>query len=343
MHESGVPSYDRIQLAHGSGGLLMRDLIERLFLRHLDSPELAQLDDAAELTLESQAIAFTTDTFVVKPIFFPGGDIGGLAVSGTVNDLLMKGARPWCLSLGLILEEGFPMAHLERILESIRRTCNLAGVRVVTGDTKVVGRGEADGVYINTAGLGYILPGVTVGGANARDGDAVIVSGAVGRHGVAVMAERHGLHLRSPVRSDAMPLTGIVVPLLEHFPRVVHVLRDPTRGGMAATLNEIAAQSRAGMVITESAVPVDDNVTAVCDLLGFDPFYLPCEGRFIAIVESAAAGDILAFLTSLDGCTEPALIGNVTCDPPGEVHLLTTAGSRKLLDLPTGELLPRIC
>ena len=343
MHDGEIPPCDRILLAHGSGGLLMRNLIEKFFLRYLCSPELLPLDDAAELSLESTSIAFTTDMFVVKPIFFPGGDIGSLAVSGTVNDLLMKGARPGSLSLGLILEEGFPLAHLERILESIRQTCDRAGVRIVTGDTKVVGRGEADGVYINTAGVGCILPQVKVSGANARPGDAVIVSGSVGRHGIAVMAERNGLHLRVPVLSDAMPMTQAVLPLLERFPKALHVLRDPTRGGVAATLNEIASSSGVSIVLTESTVPIDDTVSAVCDLLGFDPLYLPCEGRFIAVVEPSAAADIIAFLTSLDDCRDAAIIGEVTGSPSGEVHLLTASGVLKILDLPTGEMLPRIC
>ncbi|MCE5252240.1 hydrogenase expression/formation protein HypE [bacterium] len=334
---------ERILLAHGSGGAMMHNLIRDVFLRHLDSPELAALDDAAELTIDSVRIAFSTDTFVVKPIFFPGGDIGSLAVCGTVNDVLMKGARPLYLSLGFVIEEGFFLKDLERIVHSIGQTSIEAGVSVVTGDTKVVGSGEMDGICINTAGIGVISAGISVSGSNAHAGDSILVSGTIGEHGIAVLAERNGLSLRGAVRSDAAPLTGTVLPFLDRFGASIHVLRDPTRGGLAATLNEIAGSSGVGIVVQESVVPVSDPVSAVCGLLGFDPLYLPCEGRFLAIVDDAVASDAVTFLRTMGNCPDAAMIGMVADSPHGEVILSTASGGRRILDMPVGELLPRIC
>ena len=333
---------ERIQLAHGSGGEMMHRLISDTILS-ISSPDSgSSMDDAAELKTGGR-IAFTTDTFVVKPIFFPGGDIGDLAVSGTVNDLLMKGARPSYLSMGLVLEEGLPMADLERILGSIRTACEEAGATIVTGDTKVVNRGDADSIFINTAGVGDILPGINISGTNARPGDAVIVSGTVGRHGIAVMAERNGLNLTGDITSDAAPLTKQVLPLLERFGQSVRVLRDPTRGGVATTLNEIARTSNVGITVDETSVPVDDTVNAVCELLGFEPMYLPCEGRFLAFVDAGIASDIVAFLASETDCRRPSIIGEVTKETQGIVQLRTLSGGLRILDMPSGELLPRIC
>ncbi len=322
---------------------MMHRLISDTILCYTDSSGHTPLDDAAELVMEGNNIAFSTDTFVVKPVFFPGGDIGSLAVSGTVNDLLMKGARPAFLSLSFVLEEGFLFEDLERILESIRRTSQQANVRIVTGDTKVVGRGEADSIFINTAGVGNILPGVNISGENAKPGDAVIVSGTIGRHGIAVLAERNGLNLKGNIISDASPLNDVVLPLLGRFKEAVHTLRDPTRGGVATTLNEIARSSNIGIILDESSIPVDETVNAVCDLLGFEPLYLPCEGRFFALVERSSAGEVLAFLTSDTGCSEAAIIGEVTHSTPGVVQLRTTSGGLRILDMPSGEMLPRIC
>lgn len=334
---------DRILLAHGAGGSLMHRLIKEVLLKYLDSPELAPLDDAAELRMDGDRLAFSTDSFVVKPLFFPGGDIGSLAVSGTVNDLLMKGARPTYLSLGLMLEEGFPVGDLTRILESIRRTSEAAAVSVVTGDTKVVPRGEADGVFINTAGVGSILPQVHISGRNARAGDVVIVSGGIGEHGVAVMAERNGLKLGGDIASDAAPLNRVVLPLLERFGEAVHSLRDPTRGGVAASLNEIAEASRVEIVLEEAAVPVREPVNAVCELLGFDPLYVPCEGRFLAVVDAAIAEETVELLRGELGCPQARRIGSVGDAEEGAVQLRTTSGGSRILDMPAGELLPRIC
>lgn len=334
---------DYITLAHGAGGQRMRDLIEGHIVPLCPSPELRLMDDAAAVNVGKASIAFTTDSFVVQPLFFPGGDIGSLAVSGTVNDLLMKGARPLYLSLGFIIEEGFPVTRLDRILDSIATTCSLAGVSIVTGDTKVVGKGQADGLYINTSGIGEILPSVSVSGSNARPSDKIIVSGSIGRHGIAVMAERNGLNLRTPVSSDAGPLTDSVIPLLTSFAESVHVLRDPTRGGIAAALTEIAAASGITVTIDETAVPVDNQVAAVCELLGFDPLHLPCEGRFVAFVEGDAADDILTFLSVECRLQDARILGEVSDAYPGHVYLMSSAGALKILDRPDGEMLPRIC
>jgi len=321
----------------------MHSLIRDEMLAILDSGDSSRLDDAAELSLNGSRLAFSTDTFVVKPIFFPGGDIGSLAVSGTVNDVLMKGARPLWLSLGIVMKEGFKRDDLRRILESASAACRTAGVSVVTGDTKVVGRGELDGIAVNTAGIGAILPDIHVGGTHAKPGDAVMVSGDIGRHGIAVMTERNGLRLTGNIDSDAAPLTHAVIPLLEQFGASIHVLRDPTRGGIAATLNEIAESSSVTVVLDESSVPVSEEVEAVSEILGFDPLHLPCEGRFLAFVDRAVADDVTVFLSGFEGCRNAAVIGTVESSIEGEVLLDTLSGGRRILDMPSGELLPRIC
>ena len=332
-----------ITLAHGSGGSRMQSLISDTILKYLSSPELDVLDDAAELKIDSDRLAFSTDTFTVKPIFFPGGDIGSLAVSGTVNDVLMKGARPLCLSLGMVIEEGFPMPDFERILKSIQQACTEAGVRIVTGDTKVVGKGEMDGVFINTSGIGQILPELNLACTSARVGDAVIVSGDIGAHGVAVMTERNGLHLTGEIKSDAAPLTGTIIPLLEKYGNAFHVLRDPTRGGVATTLNEIANSSRVGIILDEADIPVSEAVNAVCDLLGFDPLYLPCEGRFLAFVDQKEKDNIITYLNGEGNCPNAKIIGKVVDASTPEVQLKTFTGGYRYLDVPAGEMLPRIC
>lgn len=334
---------ERIMLAHGSGGRTMQRLIKEVFLKYLDSPELSNLDDAAELTVGGNRLAFSTDTFVVKPVFFPGGDIGSLAVSGTVNDLLMKGGRPLYLSLAFVIEEGFPMKDLTRIMESIEATSEQAEVSVVTGDTKVVGTGDADGIFINTTGVGVIPPAVNVGGRNARLGDAVIVSGDIGAHGMAIMSERNRLELTGDIKSDAAPLNRVVLPLLGQFGEAIHTLRDPTRGGSAASLNEIAVSSGVTILLEESAIPISAPVSAVCEILGLDPLYLPCEGRFLAFVAPNVADDVLSFLHNLKACRQASTIGRVEASSSGEVQLVTTTGGRRILDMPAGEMLPRIC
>ncbi|MBU0507069.1 MAG: hydrogenase expression/formation protein HypE [bacterium] len=333
-----------IQLAHGSGGKKMYELIKETILAQLGINTDNGLDDAAELHVETSRLAFTTDSFVVKPLFFSGGNIGSLAVSGTVNDLLMKGATPKHLSLGLIIEEGFALEDLNTILKDIKKHCDYAGVTIVTGDTKVVGKGEADGIFINTSGVGEILPETNIKGSNAKPGQAVIVSGTMGEHGVAVMAKRNELDLEGNITSDAMPLTKTVLPLLAKFAPSVHVLRDPTRGGVATTLNEIALDSHVEISIQESELPVSPHVQAVSDLLGFDPLYLPCEGRFLAIVDGDKANEIVAFINAQDQNNKACIIGTVEkTATTGGVMLTTLTGGKRVLDLPVGELLPRIC
>jgi hydrogenase expression/formation protein HypE len=334
---------ERVLMAHGAGGSMMHRLIREVVLRHLKIPDVHAMDDAAALRLDTGRIAFSTDSFVVKPLFFPGGDIGSLAVSGTVNDLLMKGAQPLFLSLGLVIEEGFPLDDLESILASTARTCEEAGVRVVTGDTKVVGKGDADGIYLNTSGMGPLLPGVDLSGLHARPGDAVLVSGTLGEHGIAVLSQRNGLNLTGEIRSDAAPLHSAVLPLLRRFPGAVHVLRDPTRGGAGATLNEIAEASRVRITVREEDLPVSDPVRSVCDLLGLDPLYLPCEGRYIAIIQPEAAETVLDMLQNDLQLSEARRIGTVSSSDRGEVLLETRSGGHRIIDMPTGELLPRIC
>ncbi|EKD51130.1 MAG: hypothetical protein ACD_62C00339G0008 [uncultured bacterium] len=333
-----------IQLSHGSGGKKMLELIQNVIFKHLSSPELRQLDDSAELSMKSSRIAFTTDSFVVKPIFFPGGTIGSLAVSGTVNDLLMKGAQPRHLSLGLIIEDGFPLSDLERILGDIAQACQEAHVSIATGDTKVVGRGEADQIFINTSGVGEILPHAHVSGHLAQNGDVVIVSGTIGEHGVAVMSQRNGLKLTGKIASDAAPLTNTVLPLLEKWGTELHVLRDPTRGGVATTLNEIASASQVTITLNENDLPVSEPVQFVSNLLGFDPLYLPCEGRFLAIVRPEHAKDIVKHLHTLPHGAQARIIGEVTQQKnTSGVMLNTLTGGKRILDMPVGELLPRIC
>ncbi|MBA7558905.1 Carbamoyl dehydratase HypE [subsurface metagenome] len=334
---------DRIQLSHGSGGEMMHRLITDVILRNIGDTENTLLDDAAELPAGKGNIAFSTDSFVVKPLFFPGGDIGSLSVSGTVNDILMKGARPSYMSLSFILEEGFYMKSFVKILKSIRITAQKAGVAIVTGDTKVVRKGDADGMFINTAGIGTIMPGVHISGKNAHVGDKIIVSGSIGRHGIAVMTERNGIKLSGDITSDAMPMTDSVLPLLERYPDTVHVLRDPTRGGLATTLNEIAETSGISMSIQEQDIPVDEIVQSVCDLLGYDPLLLPCEGRFIAIVEDDIADEIISFLCKSCNCENARIIGEIAGVSTGEVILQTVTGGERIIDMPAGELLPRIC
>ncbi|MFC1556733.1 hydrogenase expression/formation protein HypE [candidate division KSB1 bacterium] len=333
----------RIMMGHGAGGSMSQSLVKDFFLKHIGSPELSVLDDAASIMVNGTGLAFSTDTFVVKPLFFPGGNIGSLAVSGTVNDLLMQGSRPMYLSLGFIIEEGFPFESLEKILISIGETAEKAGVRIVTGDTKVVNRNEADGIFINTSGIGELLQDVNTSCANAQVGDAVILSGTVGEHGIAVMAERHGLKLQGAISSDESPQNHIIIPLLEKFSSSIHILRDPTRGGVAAALNEIAESSNVEIEIEEESVSISSHVRSVCDILGFDPFYLPCEGRFIAFVEGIYVDKVVTCLHESLGCTDAAVIGRVTGQRAGRVKLTTFLGGKRILDMPSGEILPRIC
>lgn len=335
-------SGDKILLAHGSGGKLSHDLIARVMLPAFANPVLAELHDAARLEMAGARLAFTTDSYVVKPLFFAGGDIGKLAVCGTVNDLAVGGAVPRYLSAGFIIEEGFPIADLRRIVASMKAAADEAGVSIVTGDTKVVEKGAVDGIYINTAGIGTVIPGTDISTARVRPGQSVILSGPVGDHAVAVMAGRHGLVLPASVASDCAPLGGLVQAVLAAVPEVA-VLRDPTRGGLATTLNEIAAQAGVGIIIDEAAIPVRPEVQAVCDILGFDPLYLANEGKVIIIVESSLNDKVVAVMRQQPYGREARVIGRVTAAPAGQVGLATGIGGVRLLDMLVGDQLPRIC
>jgi hydrogenase expression/formation protein HypE len=341
-------SADLILLAHGSGGKLSHDLVARLFLRYFDNPTLLQLDDAAVVEIESPAslprLAFSTDSYVVSPLFFPGGDIGKLAVCGTVNDVSMSGARPLWLSAGFIIEEGLPLADLERVVASMAATAQQAGVQIVTGDTKVVDRGSADRLFVNTAGVGLVPSGIAIAGDRAQPGDRVLLSGPLGDHGMTIMTQREGLQFDSPLASDCAPLNGLVADLLAALPTgAIHCLRDPTRGGLATALNELAGQSGVGIEIEETALPVREAVRSACELLGLDPLYVANEGKLVAIVAPQAAATALATLRTHEYGREAAIVGQVTGKHAGRVVLRTVLGARRLVDMLAGEQLPRIC
>jgi hydrogenase expression/formation protein HypE len=346
-------SDDVILLAHGSGGKLSHDLVEKLFLRYFDSPTLLQLDDSAILPIPDaqtkvpdtgSRLAFTTDSYVVSPLFFPGGDIGKLAVCGTVNDLSMSGAHPLWLSAAFIIEEGLHLAELERIVASMAITAKGAGVQIVAGDTKVVDRGSADKLFINTAGLGLVPPGVNVAGNRAQPGDVILLNGTIGDHGITIMTQREGLQFNSPLESDCAPLNSLVASLLAALPAgSLHCLRDPTRGGLATTLNELATRSAAGIEVDEAALPVRDAVRGACELLGLDPLYVANEGKLVAFVAPEAADAALAALRSHEYGREAAIIGQVTTSHPGRVVMHTMLGARRIVDMLVGEQLPRIC
>jgi hydrogenase expression/formation protein HypE len=336
------PPGDVVQLAHGGGGKLTARLIERLFVPAFRNAHLDELGDGAVVPFEGARLAFSTDSFVVKPIFFPGGDIGSLAVHGTLNDLAMCGSEPMFLSAGLILEEGFPLRDLERVVASMARASAREGVPLVTGDTKVVDRGKGDGIFVNTSGVGRVRDGVQVGPSRAAPGDAVLVSGPLGEHGIAVMAAREGIELETTLASDSASVVPLVRALLDAVPGS-HVLRDPTRGGLASALAEIALASRVGISIEEAALPVREEVRGACELLGLDPLYVACEGRFLAIVPGAFAGPALAALHSRPEGRQACRIGSVHAEDPGRLVLHTSLGSRRLLERLSGEQLPRIC
>ena len=334
---------ERITLAHGAGGKATHILIDALFLEAFRNPLLEALEDQAVLDLGGTRIAFTTDSYVVSPIFFPGGDIGDLAVNGTVNDLAMSGARPLYLSCGFILEEGFPVADLQRIAASMAAAAQRAGVSIVTGDTKVVQKGKADGCYINTAGVGLLERPAELGAHRCRPGDAVLVSGPIGDHGVTIMLARGELDIESDVTSDTAPLHGLVSALLDAVPAGVRALRDATRGGVATILNEMAKASNVAVVVEENKVPVRPEVTGACEILGIDPLYVACEGRFVAVVDAASADDALDALRHHPGGEGAAVIGHVKDDPPGLVLLKTGFGGTRIVDVLVGDPLPRIC
>jgi len=331
-----------IRLDHGSGGKLSRRLVEELFLAHFRNEVLDELDDSAVLQVGKERIAFTTDSYVIDPIFFPGGDIGKLAVCGTVNDLSMSGAVPLYLSAGFIIEEGFSSADLKKIVRSMQETAEEAGVTVVTGDTKTVHKGSADKIFINTAGIGILPDEVHVSSGNARIGDAVIISGYIGDHGIAVLSKREGLDFETALLSDVAPLNGIIKKLTdEHID--IHTLRDPTRGGVATALNEIAEKSGVGIIIQEDLLPVRKEVSGACELLGFDPLHIANEGKFIAFVPGQNAEKALDIIKNSKYGEHARIIGKTVKEYKGKLILETVIGGKRIVDMLTGEQLPRIC
>jgi hydrogenase expression/formation protein HypE len=332
---------DKILLAHGSGGKLAHELIEKVLLKPLSNPLLDRLDDSAVVPFSGR-LAFTTDSYVVSPIFFPGGDIGKLAVCGTVNDLSMVGATPLYLSLAFIIEEGLSLDELERVLVSVQAASHEAQVQIVTGDTKVVNRGSADKLFVNTAGVGTVPEGIDISGSNAKPGDKVILSGAIGDHGIAVLSQREGLGFSTRLESDCAPLNGLVTEMMAASQRI-HALRDPTRGGLATTLNELAAQSKVGIRIEEEAIPVREEVRGACEMLGIDPLYVANEGKLVALVHPEDADAVLEKMRHHRYGKNAAIIGEVRSDHPGRVVMKTTLGASRIVDMLVGDPLPRIC
>jgi hydrogenase expression/formation protein HypE len=333
---------DRITLAHGAGGKASRTLVDAVFVEAFRNPMLEALEDQASFSIEGARLAFTTDSFVVSPLFFPGGNIGDLAVNGTVNDLAVGGAKPLYLSAGFILEEGFPIADLQKIVTSMREAARAAGVHIVTGDTKVVQKGKGDGCYINTSGIGVVGGESKLGAATCQPSDVVIVSGPIGEHGITIMLARGELELEAEISSDTAPLAAMTERLLNATDEV-RCMRDATRGGVATVLNEIAGASRVGMVIEERCVPVKEEVAGACEILGIDPMHVACEGRMVAIVSERAATEALAAIRSAPHGAGAQIIGRVKADPPGIVLLKTRFGGTRILDLLIGDPLPRIC
>jgi hydrogenase expression/formation protein HypE len=333
---------DRVLLAHGSGGTMMRELIEDVFVARFDDEALLRMDDAASLEIPPGRIALTTDTYVVTPRFFPGGDIGRLAVAGTVNDVATAGATPLFLTVGFVLEEGLLIEELGRILDSMASVAAEAGVRIVTGDTKVVERGHGDGIYINTAGVGVLRDGVDLSSRYLQPGDVVLLSGTLGDHGIAVMSTREGLSFGTDIVSDAAPLNRLVAATLAAAPDA-RCFRDPTRGGLASCLNELAAASAVSITVVEDAVPVREQVRGACEMLGYDVYQVANEGKMVAIVPAGQADAALAAMKSAPYGADAAIVGEVSEGPAGRVYVKTSFGARRIMDMLVGEQLPRIC
>lgn len=336
-----------ITMAHGGGGRAMRELIERLIVPVFQNPLLAPLEDQAQISLKSLAecgdrLAFTTDSYVVAPLFFPGGDIGTLAICGTVNDLAMSGAVPLFLSCGLIIEEGLPTTELERVLASMSALAKQCGVQVVTGDTKVVNRGAADKLFVNTAGIGTVAAGVNISATRARPGDVIIVNGTLGDHGVAILVARNELDLHAHIESDCQPLHGLVQAMLKACPDI-HCLRDATRGGLATVLNEFAASSGVGMRLQEQALPMRAEVRGACEILGLDVLYMANEGKLVAVVPRESGDAVLAAMRAHPAGADSVIVGEVLDQPAGHVILNTLFGGERVVDMLVGEQLPRIC
>lgn len=331
-----------VLLAHGNGGKFTSQLIQNCFLPHLQDPVLNQLSDQATVDVNGCRLAFTTDSFVVDPLFFPGGDIGKLAVCGTVNDLAVGGAVPLYLSAGFIIEEGFPMARIREVASSLAATAREAGVRVVTADTKVVEKGACDKLFINTSGIGVVNQGIDLGSHKVRAGDKIILSGYLGDHGIAILSSRKGIEFETSVTSDCAPLNLLVNDLLPHA-HAIHAMRDPTRGGLGTLLNEIARQSRTGMTIYEKLLPLKEEVRGICELLGLDPLYLPNEGKLVAFVRAEHAETILSAMKKNPLGRDACIIGETTGHPSGKVIMETQVGGSRLIEMLVAEDLPRIC
>jgi hydrogenase expression/formation protein HypE len=335
--------YPRVVLGHGGGGRLSAELVENIFLPAFGGDALRQLTDSTVLPLGGARVALTTDSYVVRPLRFPGGDIGALAVNGTVNDLAMSGAQPLYITAGFILEEGLPMSELDAVVRAMAAAAQRAGVQIVAGDTKVVDKGHGDGMFVNTAGVGLVAPGVHIAPQRARPGDVVLVSGTLGDHGMAIMSVREGLEFESEIRSDCAPLHVLVADVLAAVGDGVHVLRDPTRGGAAAALNEIAARAGVGIEIEDGAAPVRPAVQAACEMLGLDPLYVANEGKLLAVVAPESAAAALAAMRVHEYGRDAAVLGRVTAAHPGIVTMRTALGGGRVIPLPLGEQLPRIC
>lgn len=337
-----ISDYPKVLMAHGGGGKLSQQIIQKMILPQFGNDVLQPLHDGAIFAIEGQQFAFSTDSYVISPIFFPGGDIGELAINGTVNDLAMCGARPLYLSAAFIIEEGFPMDDLWRVIVSMQSAAAQAGVLLVTGDTKVVDRGKGDKIFVNTSGIGVIGEGVQVGSRNARVGDAVMVSGAIAVHGIAIMSVREGLEFETQIKSDTAPLHELVQSMLEVC-KNIHVLRDPTRGGIASALNEIAESSRVGIRIDEKNIPVTESVRGACEILGLDPLYVANEGKLLAFVPPGEAKNVISAMRRHKYGTDSAIIGEVVAEHPGTVVMRTSIGGTRVVDMMSGEQLPRIC
>ena len=335
-------SQGRVDMTHGSGGRAMAQLIEELFVRHLDNPLLRQANDQALFEVPAGRLVISTDGHVISPLFFPGGDIGSLAVHGTINDVAMSGAQPLYLAAGFILEEGFPLADLERVVASMSSAAVKAGVPVVTGDTKVVEKGKGDGIFITTTGIGRVPEGVNISGDRARPGDAILLSGTIGDHGVAIMSSRENLEFETSIASDSAALHTLVAEMVAAVPEI-HCLRDPTRGGLATTLNELARQSAVGMLLREAAIPVHPQVNAACELLGLDPLYVANEGKLVCICAKPDAVRLLEVMRAHPLGRGASIIGEVVEDSHGFVQIETGFGGSRVVDWLTGEQLPRIC
>ncbi|MFH1655237.1 MAG: hydrogenase expression/formation protein HypE [Candidatus Omnitrophota bacterium] len=333
---------DKILLAHGSGGKLMHDLINNLFLKHLNNPYLKDLNDASIIKLKNRNLAFTTDSFVVKPLFFPGGDIGKLAVFGTINDLAVMAARPLFLSCGMIVQEGLSISVLEKVTKSLAEAANESNVNIITGDFKVVEKESCDGIFINTAGIGEVIKGVNISMNNIKAGDKIIINGPIGQHGIAVLAARKELDFNFNIKSDCGGLSKLIIPLLKNASGI-KFMRDPTRGGLATTLNEITDKTGLGIILDENKIPVSKSVKASCEILGLDPLYIANEGKVVLIVDNKKASNILRKLKQHPLGRQAQIIGEITKKQKGRVCLNTSVGGRRIVDMLTGEILPRIC